>query len=126
MSDEITLNLSGVLVDTTRTPSLQLDSIPLLQLIVDQAVRGGDSAIVPVGTSEQVIALAVTTYGYAFLQNLDDTNYIEYGPTASGSMVVFGKLFAGEWAVLRLDPGIVFRARAHTAMCDLLMKVWSN
>jgi hypothetical protein len=126
MAGEITLSVTGTLVDTSRVPSLQLDSIPLLQTVIDQAVRGADSIIVPVGTSEQVISPSVTTYGYAFIQNLDDLHYIEYGPTASGSLIVFGKLFAGEWALLRLDPGIVFRARANMATCDLLLKVWSN
>lgn len=95
--------------------------------LVNEAAIGGDSLVVSVGTSEQDLAFPdVSTLGYAYLRNTDPTNFITYGPKSGGSMVLFGKLKAGEFAWVRLAPGITFRAKADTAACKLFMKVYQD
>jgi hypothetical protein len=94
-------------------------AINLTNIQVAQAAAGADARIVSVGTSEADITFGVTTHGYLLLRNLDDTNYIKYGPKSSGVMVELGRLKAGEIAVLRVAPGATFRAVADTAACNL-------
>ena len=67
----------------------------------------------------------VSTLGWLVLQNLDTTNYVTYGPDSTG-MVDFGRIEAGEIAVLRLEPGITIKAQANTAAVDLLVKVFED
>jgi hypothetical protein len=97
--------------------------IALTNIQVTQNALGVDGRIVSVGTSEQDITFSVTTHGYLLLRNLDDTNYIKYGPKSAGVMVEFGRLNAREVAILRVAPGITFRAVADTAVCDLWLRM---
>jgi hypothetical protein len=60
---------------------------------------------------------ALTTPGWAYFKNLDDTNYVQHGPESGGAMVAYGRLEAGEPAGLRLDPGVTVRMLANTAAC---------
>ncbi|MGA2035884.1 MAG: hypothetical protein ABSG68_26855 [Thermoguttaceae bacterium] len=73
-------------------------------------------------TADTVIAglTGLTANGYAFLQNLDATHYILWGPdNGSGAIVVLGKLKPGEYAWVRIAPSVVLRAKADTAACKL-------
>jgi len=94
-----------------------------LQVTQNAIGRGGHAQ--SIGTSEEVIDFGdITTNGYLILRNLDDTNYVTYGPQEAGSggaMVVFGKLNAGEIAILRVAPTVVMMAQADTA--DVLLDV---
>lgn len=85
----------------------------------DQAAVGGVNNVVSVGsTAEEDIGTGdIGTLGWCMLRNLDATNYVTYGPkTTGGTMKVFGRIKAGETAgPMRLEPGIVIRARANTA-----------
>ncbi len=81
-------------------------------------VRSGN--VQAIGTNEEVLDFGdAGTFGWLFLRNLDDTNYVEYGPEDSGAMIPFGKLKPGELGVMRLVPGIVVRAQADTASCNV-------
>ena len=95
---------------------------------VDQsAIGGGNPGVVDIGTSEEDIDFGdITTEGYAVLKNLDDTNYVQYGPKSAGSMVAFGRLKAGEVAVVRLEPGVIIRAIANTAACKVEVRVMED
>lgn len=88
---------------------------------VDQAGDGGFGATLSIGTSEEAITFTdVGTYGILCMQNLDDTNFVTYGPTSGGAMVVMGRLNpGGEPQILRLEPGITLRMKADTAACDV-------
>ena len=71
---------------------------------IDQTTQGACGGIVEIGTEEETLEfLDIATEGYLYLRNLDDTNYVTYGPDYAG-LVAFGKLKAGEWALLRLAP----------------------
>ena len=87
------------------------------QIQVDQAAPGRGGHAQEIGTDEETVDFGdVSTEGYLILRNLDDTNFVEYGPqVGTGDMEILGKLEAGEVALLRLSPGVVLRAKADTA-----------
>ena len=102
--------------------SLQLSIVPGGRTVNQAVARGGNPGTVSVGTAEQVLTFGdLTTPGYCLMQNLDATNYVAVGPTSSGAMVAALRLLAGEYALLRLAPAAVYRAKAHTAAVNLLI-----
>ena len=79
-----------------------------------------------IGTSEEALNLAAVTIagGWAFLKNLDDTNYLEVrsGTGASNDII---RLNAGEFALLRWGSDITAPyAIANTAECLLEYIFW--
>lgn len=119
MADEIKIRLN-ILVETG---SFTWSFNPG-QISVDQAAGGRAGNVQSIGTTEEAIdGLAnLTAYGYAVLRNLDATNYIDFGPeddTSAGAMIPLGRLKAGEFACLRLTPGVALMARASAAACLL-------
>lgn len=100
------------------------ESIVIGQLQIDQAAVGVAGGAQSIGTSEEVVDFGdIGTEGVLFLRNLDDTNFIEFGPEDTGAMVAFGKLKPGEIAFLRMKPTVVLRAQADTAACLLQVKL---
>ena len=117
MSDEIKVRLS---VNATNSPFKH--TIAPGQVEIDQSTIGRGGYTQTIGTSEEAIDVGdVTTEGCLFLQNLDDTNFVEYGCEAgSGGMASPAfKLKAGEVAWMRLAPGAALRAKADTAAVKL-------
>lgn len=93
----------------------------------NQNAIGADASIVTVSTSGTAFTFQnVTTFGWIVLQNLDSTNYVEYGPVSGGSMIPFGQINAGEYQVFRLFPGITFKAQADTASVQLYYQLFQN
>lgn len=77
------------------------------------SARGGNPGSVTIGSTEEVINFGdIVTEGIIWIENLDSTNYIDYGPESGGSMVLFGQVKPGEIQLFRLYPGITFRAQA--------------
>lgn len=119
MANEITIaaNISAI------NGSLTLPRTGTTQLQVDQTNAGYHAITQNVGTSAETLdTTALTSEGYAVMINLDATNYITYGPDSTGQ-VDFGKLKAGEMTVFRFEPGIVLKATADTAACDVFLLV---
>jgi len=120
MANEISINLS-----------MRVANGNLLEVIqpgaksVDQAAVGGPApGYVTVGTSEESLTLSeFSTLGYCYLQNLDATNYVEWGFTTT---VYGGRLKAGEIALFRFNPGSALFMKANTASCKCLVKVFEN
>jgi hypothetical protein len=73
----------------------------------NQNALGVDHRIVSVPTTGLAVTFQVATFGFLFLQNLDATNYVEYNGV--------GRLKPGEFAWLRLKPGITFTLTANVA-----------
>ena len=122
MANEITLSIAMQVVNGNYRDLLQPG-----QLRIDQATIGRGGHVQTIGTSEEVIDLGdVVTNGYAALRNLDEDNYVTYGPENAGAMVIFGKLKAGEPAVLRIAPTVVIRAQANTAPVKLDVRVYED
>jgi hypothetical protein len=103
------------------------DVLPPASITVSQSAVGRGGSAQSIGTSEEVVDFGdITTNGYAFIRNLDPANYVVYGPESGGAMVVFGKLKAGEFALLRISPTIVMRAKADTAACLLDVRIYQD
>ena len=60
---------------------------------------------------------ALTTEGWVRLQNLDDANFVEWGPEVAAVFHPIGRLNAGEPALFRLSPGKTLHLKADTAAC---------
>lgn len=89
---------------------------------ITQDAIGEHATIISVGSgAEEDFATGdISTLGYVYFENLDSTNYVEFGPK-SGTMVPLIRLEAGDSAVMRLKPGITLRGQANTAAVKLLM-----
>ena len=81
-----------------------------------QDAIGMATGVVSIGYSaeEDIATGDISTLGWLWMKNLDDTNYFTYGPK-SGTMVAFGRCEPGEIVLLRLEPGITITAQANTA-----------
>ena len=89
--------------------------------IVQDAI-GAHAPVVTVGfAAEEDMPIGdVSVLGWLFLKNLDSTNFVTYGPKDT-TMKAFGRIEPGEYAALRLEPGITLRWQADTA--DVQVKV---
>lgn len=122
MADELKLTLASRLTNGSFK-----DNFDPGQISIDQAAVGAYRAIVIVGTAEEVIGAGdVGTLGWCILQNLDDTNHVDWGPESGGAMVAIGRLEPGEWAAFRLKPGIVLRGQANTAACKVDVRIYED
>jgi len=99
-------------------------------LKVTQTGDGAVGGVQNVGTSAEAIALGdVSTPGYAFFRNLDDTNYIQVGQdVGGGGFEEFFRLLSGEVALMRIDLAAtgVLQAKADTAACELQYKIYEE
>ena len=86
----------------------------------DQAAAGGPTpGYLTIGTSEESEAFSeLTTEGWLLMENLDTTNYVEWG-FATG--VYGGRLEAGEFALFRMNPTGTLYLKANTAACKVLI-----
>jgi hypothetical protein len=95
----------------------------------DQAtgIRGGPGVQV-IGTTQEAIAIGsdVATLGWAWIQNLDATNYVEIGVVVSATFYPTNRFNPGEGYPIRLSPGVTYYAKAHTAPVNLEFEALSN
>lgn len=127
MANEITVSAQVYVNNAPMRDPFQPDA-----LSVDQAAigMGGGVQIVGYAADEVISTGDVSTLGWAIFQNLDDTNYVEIGPQYMNGTIAmmagFIRLEAGEFALLRLKPGITIRGQANTADVKLLVKVYED
>jgi hypothetical protein len=87
--------------------------------VTQTGVGGPTPGYVTIGTSEESIAFGeLSTLGWLIMQNLDATNYVEWG-FATG--VYGGRMRAGETAQFRLNPGSTLYLKANTAACKVVV-----
>lgn len=98
------------------------------QILIDQSNpgRGGHVQSIGSGAEEDIDTGDVSTLGWMVLRNIDTTNYVIYGPKSGGVMIDFGRIEAGEIAVLRLEPGITITAQADTATVKLDVRIYED
>lgn len=122
MANEISITVAASLANVNLT-----DTISSLTKRITQTNQEMLSKVVSVTTSEADLdTTGITTLGWLYIRNLDATNYIQYGPKSAGAMVAFGKLKAGEFAILRLMTGITLRWVANTATCKVHVKLYAE
>lgn len=103
-------------------------SAPTKTVEVDQSASTPalSCQVLTIGTSEEDVAFGdVSTPGIAIIENLDATNYVEYGPKSGGSMILFGKAMPGDFDHrVRLGAGVTLRMKANTAACRVKITVF--
>lgn len=81
------------------------------------AVGGASPGYLTIGTTEESEAFSeLSTEGWCIMQNLDTTNYVEWGFSTG---VYGGRLEAGELALFRLNPSTTMYLKANTAACKV-------
>ncbi len=121
MADEISL-----IVDMSLSNGdLEHDYRPSTFTITQSAARFEDK-VLDIGTSAETVAFGdIATKGYVFLQNLDSTNYVTFGPDSTGQVTI-GRLNAGEFAMFRADNSTTIKATADTATCKVRVIQYEN
>ena len=120
MADEIKVTET---IRVTKTSTNYKDSIAPGQISFDMAGNGGGNpGVVNIGTSEENVSFGDLTPNMVWMQNLDPTNYVQWGMSDAGTMKAVGRLNPGETARFVLDSGVTLRMKAHTAACDVLIK----
>ncbi len=121
MANEIAISLNATVTNGYLKHSIQPGSLSF-----DQAAIGAHAPVVSVTTSEMNLATGdISTLGWLFMRNLDDTNYVTWGvSTSTGASMspAVGRMETGEIAALRLNPGATIRMLANTAACKV--QVW--
>lgn len=88
-----------------------------INLVIDMAGDQFINNIQIVGTSNEALAAGdVSTIGWAYVKNLDATNYIEVF-LDSGSTQLISKLLPGEATLFKPGTTSIY-ARANTAACN--------
>ena len=88
------------------------------------AVGGPTPGFVTIGTSEESQAFSeLTTEGWIRMENLDTTNYVEWG---FATAVYGGRLEAGEIALFRVNPAATIYLKANTAACKMLIDCFED
>lgn len=86
----------------------------------DQTTAGAWVGVQNIGTTEEVLSVAGVVAARAILiENLDDTNYVDFGPEVAGALEELIQLQPGDIAMLPLFPGAVIRGKANTAAVDV-------
>lgn len=99
------------------------------QLQVDQTGTGVFADSVNVGTSEEDISFSsdLGTEGWIYLENLDSTNYVTWGASATTpTLASIGRLEAGEYAWFRMEPSTTLRMQANTAAVDVYYQIYED
>lgn len=114
MADEISISASVKITATNFAESFNPGA-----LAIDLASSAGSGGTQPIGTAVEAIVKGDTAAGGVFFfRNIDETNFVEIGPTsndgADGTFYPTIKLLAGEYAIGRLANEDIF-AKANTA-----------
>lgn len=123
MSQEITITVAAALTNGDLKDSFAPGADK-----IDQAVKGKHCTIWLVGTSDEAFTMGsdITAAGWVYLQNLDPTNYVEFGPTSGGAIVKLIKLMPGESAVFRMAGSVTLRGIANTGACRVAVGVYDT
>ncbi|HND56661.1 MAG TPA: hypothetical protein PLV92_29785 [Pirellulaceae bacterium] len=123
MADEFAITLGVDYANGTLT-----HKEPTRTFAVDQADTTPNmvAQVLTIGTSEEDIPVGgVAAPGFCTIENLDGTNYVEYGPKSGGAMILLGQVNAGDPPnLVRLGSGVTLRAKAHTAACRVKVTIY--
>lgn len=103
--------------------------------------RGPTPGLVSISTTGESVSLSeLITPGYCRIQNLDATNYVEWGILVSATFYPLGEILAGESYVFRFSrnlgeaetvPGTgttgpvnTLYLRSNTASCDVVVEAF--
>jgi hypothetical protein len=114
MADEITVSVALKCVNGDLTYSRKVSSQKY-----DQTAVGGRGGVQEIGFAahEAVLVTDVTTEGWVFMRNIDDTNFVDVGIDVAAAFEPMIRMEPGEPALFRLskDAGATLYAKADTA-----------
>ena len=115
-------------VTATVTQGSFKDTIAPGQLTVPLTAQGYAAGLQEIGfaAAENVTYddVAAADVGWCFLQNMDATNYVDYGVNDTGSLKAIGRLLPGEYALIRIKPSAQLMAQANVAAVKVLKKIY--
>lgn len=122
MADEITIIAEISLENGSVEHDYRPDAVS-----VNQADGKFVDKVLDIGTSEETISFDdISTKGFIMMENLDSTNYVQWGPDSTG-MVTLGRINAGETAgPFRIDNGATLIMQANTATCKVRFIAYEN
>jgi hypothetical protein len=126
MANELTLTSS-----ITHTKAPKISWRPSSNFTADQTGTGVNIATLSIGTSEEDVDFTtifpdLTTAGIVVIENLDATNYVEWG-VKDTTMKAIGRIEAGDFPVIfRYKPAVVLRMQANTAACICTIWVYED
>lgn len=97
---------------------------------VELTDQGAASGIMGATTASDGVALDVgdvTTPGWLYLRNLDETNFAVFGPdNGAGALIEVGYLKPGEEAWFRLHPTATLRIAGDTSTVKIQYELFSD
>ena len=92
---------------------------------IDMATgSGGIPGTQNVGTTHEALVVTdIATLGWAFIQNLDATNFVQIGVDVAATFYPVMRLKPGEATVVRLEPTATIYLEADTAACLVDIRV---
>ena len=114
MANEISVTVRFDITNGNYSPG----SINVSGATYDQTAVGCAEGVQEIGTTEESLSTGdLTTYGWLYMRNLDDTNYVQWGFSTG---VYGGRMEAGETAgPFRTEPAATMYLKANTAACDV-------
>jgi hypothetical protein len=95
-------------------------SFPQLTRQYNQTASGLSDQVLSIATTAEDVSFGdVSTPGLCVIQNLDTTNYVEYGMSDSGTIKKLAKLSAGDVHLIRIAASTTLRMQANTAACKV-------
>jgi hypothetical protein len=117
MANEISVSGRLKVVNASGVP--YFDRVISTKQFTQAAIGGPTPGYLSIGTTEESTAFTeLTTEGWLIMENLDTTNYVEWGFSTG---VYGGRLEAGEFAIFRTNPALTLYLKANTAACKVLV-----
>ena len=123
MANEIKLTVDMSVINGTFTDQFRPATIAIDQGAIG---RGGYVQIIDNALETAINFGDISTNGYCVLRNLDEDNYVIWGPDWSSALITLGKLNPGEIAVFRVAPGVAIWALADTAPVKLDVRIYED
>jgi len=120
MADELKITQQMILINGSLRKQIAPTTLSITQ---DAAQAYEDVNSIP--TSEEAVTTfgSIGTEGWCYLQNIDTTNYVEWGFSTG---VYGGRLEAGETAMFRLNPAANLYLKSNTAACLVQIVVFED
>jgi len=116
MANEITVTVGLKVVNG----NLSINPPTKTKQFNQSTARGGGPGVVSVGTTEETISFGDISPGYVMMQNLDDTNFVDFG-NATGDLD-YTLEAGGGLALVKMKSGTTLYMKADTASCDVLIQ----
>ena len=121
MANEISITIAGTLTNGNLRRRNEPGTKQVTQTA--QGQHGGTVALTTAIT--QLTVGSVTTYGWAFYQNVSGSGVIYLGPHST-TLVPTVELRAGEVAAFRIIAGTTMAARTVSGGANLLQEIWQD